>query len=214
MMSYGRGPQGEAFYSLQHFSRPFLVRPLGWGESFYSQLLFSYVFLKPIRLPPQWPQFLAKIPCKTPPPKKSKAYPHRMVSNMYEVVPDAYKAKSDGISSKAWRRYGARRPGVEAAAADILWRIPQPMVFQCLCPLECHGQRPHRQAVRSSPALQCPGLESFEDFLPVETFQQASRQANELRPSDHCSVFIPVDHFEIYHSIPLNPNPRIPLNNH
>ena len=70
--SYGRGRQGKAFYSLQPFSCPFLVRPLVEACHFIASYNFPMSFQNLSTYPLSDPNSLLENPRQDPPPKRNQ----------------------------------------------------------------------------------------------------------------------------------------------
>ena len=68
--SYGRGGQGKAFYSLQPFSCPFLVRPLVKACHFIASYNFPMSFQNLSTYPLSDPNSWLENPLQDPPPRK------------------------------------------------------------------------------------------------------------------------------------------------
>ena len=70
--SYGRGRQGKAFYSLQPFSCPFLVRPLVEACHFIASYNFPMSFQNLSTYPLSDPNSLLENPLQDPPPPEKE----------------------------------------------------------------------------------------------------------------------------------------------
>ena len=70
--SYGRGGQGKAFYSLQPFSCPFLVRPLVTACHFIASYNFPMSFQNLSTYPLSDPNSWLENPLQDPPPKRNQ----------------------------------------------------------------------------------------------------------------------------------------------